>query len=234
MKLLPADSPELQLTHEELSTEDYMDRDAWERQPEESPRDYLMFSCYRDMHPLDRTVREGFIKYIETVSPHEIDHDPTRGHVPRWVVDLAAKNSWIARAKEYDDYCDKKKRAALEKAREEAVLQASRIGSLMRVKALEALKELLAIKAVEVIDPETGEKTYVISSALSAGDIVKLADAGIRIERDALGLNEPSKSTGTTLQIAVFNGPPPVDDGSLTDRARIVLAERAKLLPGNP
>lgn len=210
----------------------YEARDPWEQQPDESDRDFLLFRCYRDLFPLDRTIRAAFIKYVETIDPHATERDPTRGRLPSWVSKLAATNKWSSRVEAYDLYCDAHERAELEKARINATKKAASLGSLLREKAMQALVALLTVEP-KIVKYDDGTQELVITSALSPADIVKLAEVGIRIERDALGMNEPSQAPGgAVLNVAVFTGSPPREGDTIEERARIVLQERRKLRSG--
>lgn len=149
------------------------ERDPWERQKGESLRAFEGFRQYRDMDPLDRSIRkcvrqnhppEKYKRLVETFK--------------RW----SAENDWVKRVEAWDDEVDRATRAthmnALKEMRER------------HVKAGRAMQQLAVVAMERVRHAMDRSEKYVPPP----GVVPQLMTQGTQIERLALG--EPTTIAG--------------------------------------
>jgi hypothetical protein len=169
------------------------DRDVWERQPKEPNKGWEIFQLYRDMPPGIRSFQRA---YREIHPKTDYRHNYQAGvWTFRW--------RWRERAAAHDIYMDRKHLATLEADRLTAMREATVVGRALRKKALEAATVLQATIYEEIIDLQTGETTYRLRAALNTSEIVKLAQVGVALEREALGLDVGGRGRGTQVNVAI-------------------------------
>ena len=130
----------------------------WERIPGETSREYQKFCAYRDMNSSDKPIRKRSLQRLAKELGLSLDH----------LKKLSAKNDWVSRAAAYDEYLDELAReqneAEIIKMRKNHALLASQM-------ITKAAKRLLTIPEEEI----------------TAADLVRLVDVGVKIERLSRG-----------------------------------------------
>lgn len=170
------------------------DRDIWERQPEETGKAWEVFQIYRDTPPGLRSFRRSWRK-VHPNSEYQHNWNMASSWVVRW--------RWRERANAHDIYMDRKHLATLEADRLQAMREATVVGRALRRKALEAAQALQATMYEEIMDLQTGEVTYQLRASLNPNEIVKLAQVGVALEREALGLDVHVGRGGTQVNVAI-------------------------------
>lgn len=129
----------------------------FERQPGESARAFSAFCAYRDLHPIERSVETVAADLNVEVAP--------------W----AREHAWASRARSWDDYKDKKGRAAelraLGKMKEEEIelveymhiLATDQIEKIV-LKALSAKDEILEHNELRLLIAETVKLKKLLSN----------------------------------------------------------------------
>lgn len=149
-------APKLTLPPEDLPTPE-----PWEQQPGESNKAYGAFVQYRDMPPLQRSIR-GLARQL----------DKTVTHIGRWSSD----NKWTERCARYDRWLAAIAVDEAESAKREMVRRHADIGLAMVRRAAQAL-----------IGDEANGVTALDLSKLKAVDIARLIDVGVKVERLSRG-----------------------------------------------
>jgi hypothetical protein len=130
----------------------------WERIPGETSREYQKFCAYRDMNSSDKPIRKRSLQRLAKELGLSLDH----------LKKLSAKNDWVSRAAAYDEYLDELAReqneAEIIKMRKNHALLASQM-------ITKAAKRLLTMPEEEI----------------TAADLVRLVDVGVKIERLSRG-----------------------------------------------
>ena len=145
----------------------------WDRIPGETPREYQKFCAYRDMNSSDIPIRKRSLQRLAKELGLSLDH----------LKKLSAKNDWVSRAAAYDEYLDELAReqneAEIIKMRKNHALLASQM-------ITKAAKRLLTMPEEEI----------------TAADLVRLVDVGVKIERLSRGESTENKqiSGETTLK----------------------------------
>ena len=128
------------------------DRELWERQPDESDRDWGCFRIYRDLHPAVRSLRAAYAEYLYETDP-EAHEDRSLVRAPAdWFEKLCARNLWVERVVEYDIWMDEQLIQRLKARRVRSLVGAAEIGEEMRNKAMEALQAVHAILYEQVLN----------------------------------------------------------------------------------
>lgn len=130
----------------------------WERIPGETSREYQKFCAYRDMNSSDKPIRKRSLQRLAKELGLSLDH----------LKKLSTKNDWVSRAAAYDEYLDELAReqneAEIIKMRKNHALLASQM-------ITKAAKRLLTMPEEEI----------------TAADLVRLVDVGVKIERLSRG-----------------------------------------------
>ncbi|HUM43488.1 MAG TPA: hypothetical protein PKI14_11125 [Fervidobacterium sp.] len=132
--------------------------ELWDRQPGESAKAYAAFCAYRDL---------GAERSLEKVR-HLLDKPRTK----KWLGVWSAKYNWVERAKAYDDYIEKKKRAEKEKAIMEMVERHAKLAMAFEQRVAQRLQS---------VDPEE----------LTPNDLARWLEIATRLER--LSRGEPTE-----------------------------------------
>ncbi len=156
----------------------------WERQPFEKSRTYQYFCVYRDMDPLERSIK----KTAEVVR---------RSVGMLW--NISARWDWPKRADAYDLYIQRLKRAAYEKARIEMAERHAKEGTTLQSIAMGGIKDLV---------DERGQ----VKANLTPTEIVRLLEAGVRIERLARGEATENVDEKISGEVKVVRLPAPIED----------------------
>jgi len=103
-------------------------KNLWERQPNETSKQYTAFCIYRDAGP-ERSISEVADKWSNSGATSRLNE---------W----SKKNHWVERATDYDEYIDTIKRFKNEEAIIEMSERHARESQLFQDKAIERLKSL--------------------------------------------------------------------------------------------
>lgn len=122
------------------------------------------------------------------------------------------RDHWIFRVKKYDEMVEEVRSIAIAQKKKEMMVRQARLGENMQLKASEGLDSL------EV-------------QALSAHEVAKLAEVGVKIERQAYGEHDESSAGNLGVQI-VFNGPAPSWAPTGTDSVAVIVDEDKQLTEG--
>lgn len=182
----------------------------WERIPGETPRQYQKFCLYRDMNTAERPIRTRNISKLAKESSFSYDH----------LRKLSAQNDWINRAAAYDTYLDNLVR---EKSEEEIIEMRKNHALLASQMIKKAAKRLLTIPEEEI----------------TATDIVRLVDVGVKIERlsrgEATENKQISGETKVTHQGEVkVRSPGDLNLSSLSDEELVELEQLLEKLHTEP
>jgi hypothetical protein len=151
-----------------------IERNLWDRQPDESSGAFAAWVVYRDMVPdrkQSRVARE-LKKSGQLIS--------------KW----SAKNQWARRVEAWEIYLDQRRREETVLEVIEARKRQLQIGKLLLSKGLEAL---LALKPTIARKNAAGEVEHIL--CIKPGDLVKLLEAGARFVKVALGEVDEDKPT---------------------------------------
>jgi hypothetical protein len=166
---------------EEITTfEIAQDRQPWERQPDETDREWDLFRAWRDLDPHERTYDNAWRVLLNIPMDEPLPDDLPEDTRRCSCVQIAKTNRWRDRVNQYDNHVDAKIREQLQARRIRARLETADLGRAMREKAHEATVALKAIVMVE----EDGK--MVPRSSLSPNAIAKLAKVGRELEDVAL------------------------------------------------
>lgn len=135
-------------------------RELWDRQKDEGSRAYEHFCIYRDFGPVrsfSKLVKDGRC----TVKVQQLE---------RW----SHQWQWVERAEAYDDQFDLQRRARLEKERLEMMERHAKVAMLGQSLLLKGLESKIA-------------KVQQEGETISAGDLARLMDVTVKVERLARG-----------------------------------------------
>jgi hypothetical protein len=145
-------------------------REPWERQPEESAKAFAYFSIYRDLDPLERSIKAVAEKVERSYSTIE---------------KACSRYGWVDRAKAWDAHCDEHKRKKRLKEVEKMNARHADLGLQLQGLGLERIAGR--------VDKSTGEvKGKIKLEDIDASALVKLLDTGTKIERTAREVPESS------------------------------------------
>jgi len=198
--------------------------DIWERQPDESDKDWAYFSHYRDMAAFDRTIKQVYLHFFPTPAIADCTGRP----VYHWLQDIALRFRWKERAASHDRHQDEFFRSALLAERVKVRKETAILGSDMRRKAAGALRYVQTTLEYEIIDPATGEMHKETKTVLSIKEILALAKVGSGLERDALDMQSEA-IVAQQLHLHIKD-----DDNQLLDAAQELLNARANLIDVTP
>lgn len=167
------------------------DLNVWERQPEETDKQYRAFRTYKMFPPAKRSVVAVYRELGDMSEGAEVNYG-NAAFLYQW----ASLWNWKDRAAAFDRYQEKIIEEELISRRMQARLEAANIGREMREKAYEAVKQLQAIVFEEDVDGEVVPK-----SALTPSEIARLAQIGTDLERQALEIGEGSGRPSVAVQI---------------------------------
>lgn len=102
------------------------------------------------------------------------------GLIERW----SKKHGWVMRVKEYDNWKKQEEAKLFHEQRLKAIRQQASLGAKLRGKAEQAL---------DVIDP----------AAITAGEIARLADVGVKIERLAYGDSTANNANNQKIEFVI-------------------------------
>lgn len=199
------------------------DCEVWERQVEETDKHWEMFTLFRDQDPWSRT---------KVAVARGLGLDAGNGTPPA-INKPATKNRWNERVIAYDAYCDKRMREELFQRKLSARIKTAQIGRRMREKAAEALIALRPIIYVAIKDPETGAITHEKRSALKPGDIAKLAEIGVKLERMALGEDDTPMLPAASINLTQINITTMTDEELLASASKIISAGEGDIIEGS-
>lgn len=195
------------------------DRDLWERQGSESDKAWGAFVVFRDLPPRERTLPRMYFeitgKRIGQGAAQKVSM-----HYQRY----RARYKWDDRVAAYDRHMDDIWLKELEGQRVRARIETVDLGRALRQKAAEALQELRSV--VYVTKTVDGQKVQVPRSSLSATQIVRLAEVGVKLERMALGEDdgEGGLHSLTLVNVEQMN----VGDDELLKQAQQIITARAR------
>lgn len=175
----------------------------WERQVGEPPASYDKFCLYRDM-PYENITLEK-ISGVRGGVPRGIKRERSLrlvaeryGKSLAYLGHLSARYHWSDRAAAYDTEMERRRRLAHEEAIAKMDEAHAMLGSQMVRKALARL-------------------LHIQEDDIGAGDIVRMADVGVRIERAARGADEAAAPKANNLLDAIVGG---TKDDLMTDDIR--------------
>jgi len=193
--------------------------DLWERQPEESDKDWAYFQHYRDMPAFDRTIKNVYLHFFPEPAIASVTGEP----VMHWLYNIAQRFGWKDRVIEHDRYQDEFFRGALLAERVKARRETAILGTDMRRKAATALKYVQTTLTVERVDPTTGETTAETKTVLTIKEILDLAKVGADLEQTALDMKGEAV-VAQQLHVHIRD-----DDNQLLEAARELLRARGML-----
>ena len=171
----------------------------WERIPGETPREYQKFCAYRDMNTADRPIRTRSLPKLAKEIGFSLDH----------LKKLSAKNNWVERAAAYDSYLEELAReqneAEIIKMRKNHALLASQM-------ITKAAKRLLTMPEEEI----------------TAADLVRLVDVGVKIERLSRGESTENRQISGEAKV-IHQGEVAVKNQMNLDLSRLTDEELSEL-----
>ena len=180
----------------------------WERIPGETSREYQKFCAYRDMNSSDKPIRKRSLQRLAKELGLSLDH----------LKKLSAKNDWVSRAAAYDEYLDELAReqneAEIIKMRKNHALLASQM-------ITKAAKRLLTMPEEEI----------------TAADLVRLVDVGVKIERLSRGESTENKQISGEAKVigeVTVKNPMSLDLSRLSDEELSELEQLLEKLHSEP
>lgn len=171
----------------------------WERIPWETSREYQKFCAYRDMNSSDKPIRKRSLQRLAKELGLSLDH----------LKKLSAKNDWVSRAAAYDEYLDELAReqneAEIIKMRKNHALLASQM-------ITKAAKRLLTMPEEEI----------------TAADLVRLVDVGVKIERLSRGESTENRQISGEAKV-IHQGEVTVKNQMNLDLSRLTDEELSEL-----
>lgn len=150
----------------ETAAEEYVPEHPWDRQPDENQQQYEKFCAYRDMKY--EKAANG-IPQVDIFRSRSIRKLSADAKCNRTLIEkLSARFRWQARCDAYDLYITKLQRDENEKNIRDMQKRHAQIASEILKKAV---RRILSLPDEEI----------------SAGDLVRMADVGVKIERLARG-----------------------------------------------
>lgn len=165
---------------------------AFERQPEETPKQYEAFQSYRDM---------GISRSAGKVAK---ELGKSRGLIERW----CSKNDWVERARAYEDFLEMERRTAVEEAERERATDLAKRRKDLRDKNFENEEKAARIEAAVLAElekmplvrsrvsrTEDGRPVeYVIEPAITSFDLAaqRLHRIATRSEPQKIAPTDPS------------------------------------------
>jgi hypothetical protein len=189
----------------------------WERHPDESPKEWIMFSVYLELDPTERSLAKAYKEYLASMGKTSKTAEAGRP-IPMYY-DISRQNRWVERADAYDRYIDKKVQAELIDQKVLSRVALAKLGAVLRRKAAEA---------AALIQSMTVTKSGRVRSALTINEIATLSRLAKDLESSALGWGGGSgPGMGLELNLSV-NAVQSDDD--IVDRASLILKQRGQLI----
>lgn len=139
------------------------EKELWDRQNGEGARQYEKFCKYRDMDTDGLRSKRSLRKLANELGCSRIS-----------VENLSSKYNWVERAEAYDMYLEQKARKR-------------------REKDIEKMRETHAKIATQLITKATKRLLSISEEEISAADIVRMFDTGVKIERLSRGESTENK-----------------------------------------
>lgn len=182
----------------------------WDRIPGETPREFQKFCWYRDMNTAEKPIRTRNLSKLAKEIGFSYDH----------LRKLSAKNDWVSRAAAYDSYLDAKTR---EQSEAEIIEMRKNHALLASQMIKKAAKRLLTIPEEEI----------------TATDIVRLVDVGVKIERLSRGESTENKQISGEAKIThqgevKVRNPGDLNLSSLSDEELVELEQLLEKLHTEP
>jgi hypothetical protein len=177
--------------------------EVWLRQPYDTRASYqAFFDTFLAQDP-PRTLNEAYRRYLRQKGPQsgqdrasfedEVAHKQAPGNWRRWYRGQNASGeaiegakTWAERADAYDDDRRQKTLAELEERRLQAQVETADLGRLLRQKAHNAARLLVAVEQRAGADA-AGREIVVLEVKMSPHEISRMAEVGVALERLALG-----------------------------------------------
>jgi len=142
----------------------HVQENPWDRKPSETPRQYQMFCAYLEMNTAEKPIRtRNLLKLTKEI---EFSYDYLRR--------LSSTHDWVSRAAAYDAYLATKIR---EKSEEDII----------------DMRKNHALLAAQMIRKATKRLLTMPEDDITASDIVRLVDVGVKIERLSRGESTENK-----------------------------------------
>ncbi len=149
------------------------DRDPWERQPREGARAYAMFTTYRDLGPLERSLQEVSRRV---------------GRSRQFVGRLSVRWQWVFRAEQWDAHQERLRQETLRREQEEMLRRHAAAAALALQKVILRLRGGKDRVMTAEGQPQEVPVAALNPGEMSAGDLARLADVAVKIERLSRGL----------------------------------------------
>lgn len=161
-----------------------MPENIWEMLPDENSEQYAKFAAYRDMayQGAPETVNDkGIATFGRRLKKRSIRRLAAEmGLSARPLELLSVKFDWLTRCEAYDKDIDQRSR----QAQEEAVIK---------------MREDHALLGAQMIRKATKRLLVIPEDQISAGDLIRLADVGVKIERLSRGESTENQNVSGTL-----------------------------------
>lgn len=191
-------------------------KESWLQLPQETPRQYLAFTCYRDIEDEHRSIRAAYFRYMEKQGK------PTpRKDASATFYIWSKKNRWLERAIAFDHEIERQEIQSLRRRR----LRNAR----KRADALDEAMDILTLPSAVALTKADDMAEQL--AKLPAADLVKLVRHAIGMFPDLLKaekeLLDPD-GTGNQAPLAL----PPVDAlrAAFQDREALAVLERVTVL----
>ena len=162
-----------------------MPENIWEKLPTENMNQYAQFAAYRDMayngkpEIIDEKGRISFSHRTEKRSLRRLAAElGLNGRQP--LERLSVKYDWSARCEAYDNDLDRR----IRQAHESAIIK---------------MTEDHALLGAQMIRKATSRLLKIPEEEISAGDLIRLADVGVKIERLSRGESTENQNVSGTL-----------------------------------
>ncbi|MCD8308905.1 MAG: hypothetical protein LUD19_03540 [Clostridia bacterium] len=162
-----------------------MPENIWEMLPTENADQYAKFALYRDMAYQDAPEavdEKGRVRYGRRLKKRSLRKLAAELGLKaaRPLEELSVKFDWQSRCEAYDQDLDRRAR----QAQEEAVIK---------------MREDHALLGAQMIRKATSRLLRIPEEEISAGDLIRLADVGVKIERLSRGESTENQNVSGTL-----------------------------------
>lgn len=194
------------------------DMPIWERHPDESAREWVMFSIYRELQPQERSLAAAYRAFLQSMGKPLSTSAEANRPIPRWYT-IAKQFRWHERADAFDRFIDEKVQNELIDQRISSRVALAKLGAVLRRKAAEAA---VLIQSMAIREGK-------IRSALTIPEISTLARLAKDLEMSALGISGGSGgSMDLNLNIGVTTAAQ--DDDEVISKAERILEQRQQLI----
>jgi hypothetical protein len=182
----------------------------WDRMPGETPREYQKFCAYRDMNTAEKPIRTRSMAKLAKDIGFSQDH----------LRKISAKNEWVSRCAAYDAHLD-------EKAREQNEVD------------IMEMRKNHALLASQMIKKAAKRLLTITEDEITATDIVRLVDVGVKIERLSRGESTENKQISGEAKIThqgevTVRSPGDLNLSSLSDKELTELEQLLEKLHTEP